>query len=709
MEHSDCGATCVRIVARYFGKDIAPAYLRSLCDSNRLGVSVKDVAGMFSSIHCDNVVLKIGLDKADEMPLPAVLYWDECHFVVLYRVRKGRYYIVDPARGKMKVSEERMRDLWLDDSGKGICILAEPTDSFNEDKFPRPDTHHRLSTLAAKAFSGNRCAFSMSIILTVLMLCAEIAVPFMFQTTVDRGIADKDIGLIWILVAGQFAIFIGNFVSGTIVEFIMTRLGLDMSINMLSEYLTKLVRLPLSFFERKTPSDLIRKTEDQNRIKNFLVSFPGSMFLTSITLLVFSGLLIWLSPLIFLLVVFFTGIGMIWNVSFLRKRREIDYSYFSASSENANNLYELVYGMPEIRANNAQNIRVAVWEKVQRKINRLSLEGLRLKIVMDGGADIVNRIRDVMVLGICASLVVTGEMSIGLMMTISYIEGRIAGPFTSLVNSFKTVQDASMSMDRVEEIMREEEVCNENSKPPADCSVELRDVWFKYAGSTSPFVLKGISTEIPQGKVTAVVGESGSGKSTLAKILLGLYEPFAGSLMRGGIDSATADMEQWMKRCAVVMQEGMVYSGSIISNIALSDEKPDKERCHLALKTACLDDFVNSLPMGLDTRLGNTGISLSGGQKQRLLIARAIYRNPEMLVLDEATSSLDAATEARVMENIYDFSKGKTVVVVAHRLSTIRNADKIIFIKDGQCSESGSHDELIGMRSDYYTLVEHQL
>ena len=261
----------------------------------------------------------------------------------------------------------------------------------------------------------------MSIILTVLMLCAEIAVPFMFQTTVDRGIADKDIGLIWILVAGQFAIFIGNFVSGTIVEFIMTRLGLDMSINMLSEYLTKLVRLPLSFFERKTPSDLIRKTEDQNRIKNFLVSFPGSMFLTSITLLVFSGLLIWLSPLIFLLVVFFTGIGMIWNVSFLRKRREIDYSYFSASSEMQIIFMSSYTACRRFARITHKNIRVAVWEKVQRKINRLSLEGLRLKIVMDGGADIVNRIRDVMVLGICASLVVTGEMSIGLMMTISYI------------------------------------------------------------------------------------------------------------------------------------------------------------------------------------------------------------------------------------------------------------------------------------------------
>lgn len=367
--------------------------------------------------------------------------------------------------------------------------------------------------------------------------------------------------------------------SGTIVEFLMTRLGLDMSINMLGEYLTKLVRLPLSFFERKSPSDLIRKTEDQNRIKNFLVSFPGSIFLTSITLLVFSGLLIWLSPLIFLLVMLFTGIGMIWNVSFLRKRREIDYSYFSASSENANNLYELVYGMPEIRANNAQNIRVSIWEKVQRKINRLSLEGLRLKIFMDGGADIINRIRDVMVLGICASLVVTGEMSVGLMMTISYIEGRIAGPFTNLVNSFKTVQDASMSMDRVEEIMREGEVGDRDSEPPADSSIELRDVWFKYAGSSSPFVLKGISAEIPQGKVTAVVGESGSGKSTLAKVLLGLYEPTAGKMMLGGVSSATVDMEQWMKRCAVVMQEGMVYSGSIVSNIALSDESPDRERC----------------------------------------------------------------------------------------------------------------------------------
>ena len=710
LEHSDCGITCIRIIARYYGKKIDPAYLRSLCDANRLGISIRDLTDALNEIGFDSYTVKVSPERLDDMPLPSILYWNQSHFIVLYKVRKDTFFVADPSRGKMKLSRKNFLQMWKGDTETGICILLEPRPEFLDTQFPKPKTKHSLLGLLKDAVKINRKSFAISIFFSLLVLIADIVIPFLFQTTIDKGIQDRDISLVWILVGAQLMIFIGNYLSNTIVEIVMSKLGLRLSINMMSEYLVKLINLPVSFFERKSSADLIKKTDDQYRIKNFLISFPETMFLTVLSLLVFSSLMIWFSFPIFLIVVSFTCAGIIWNSLFLRKRREIDYSYFSASAENQNNLYELINGMPEIRANGAENIRVEIWRKVQQKINDLSLQNLKLKIYMGAGTSLFSQLRDIVVLGVSATMVINGEMTIGIMMTISYIEGRLTMPFSNISNAFSVVQDTTMSIERVQEVME-----NNNNIPnaievsPVDSSIRLNDVWFRYAGSSSPYILRNLSLDIKPESTTAIVGESGEGKSTLIKILLGMYVPCKGDAVFGKVSYDSLNTKDWLRLCSVVMQEGMIYSGSILSNIALTDEKPDKEKAAEALRIACLDDFVNSLPMGLNTKIGNTGIGLSGGQKQRLLIARAVYKNPEIILMDEATSSLDAATESSIVSNLMQFCRTKTVIIAAHRLSTIMHADTILFLKDGQTVESGTHTELIQKRGCYYNLFKQQI
>ncbi len=710
LEHSDCGITCIRIIARYYGKKIDPGYLKGLCDANRLGISIKDVADVLNIIGFDSYTIKVTPDRLDEMPLPAILYWNQSHFIVLYKIKNNSFFVADPSRGKMKLSRERFMQMWKGDSIAGICVLIEPRPEFYKSDFPKPKTRYRLIELLKNAVKVNKKSFAVSLFFTLLVLIADIIIPFLFQTTIDKGIQDKDIGLVWLLVGAQLLIFIGNYLSNTIVEIVMSKLGLKLSINMMYEYLSKLISLPVSFFERKSSADLIKKTDDQYRIKAFLISFPETMFMTVLSLLIFSALMIWYSFPIFIIVVLFTCIGIIWNSLFLRKRREIDYSFFSASAENQNNLYELINGMPEIRANGAEQIRVKIWRKVQQKINELSLQNLKLKIYMGAGTSLFSQLRDIAVLGVCATMVITGEMTIGVMMTISYIEGRLALPFSNISNAFGTIQDTTMSIDRVQEVM-DNKTAQEDTEgyAPIDSSIKLKNIWFRYAGSSSPFILKDLSLCIEPGPTTALVGESGEGKSTLIKILLGIYRPCKGEALFGQINYNALNAKDWLSLCSVVMQEGMIYSGSILTNIALMDEKPDKEKATEALKIACLDNFVDSLPMGLNTKIGNTGIGLSGGQKQRLLIARAVYKNPEIILMDEATSSLDAATESSIVSNLMRFCRTKTVIIAAHRLSTIMHADTILFLKDGQIAESGTHTELIQKGGHYYNLFKQQI
>lgn len=714
LEHSDCGITCIRIIARYYGRAIPLGVLREMCDVGRMGISLRDIVGCTRRLGFHAEAVKIRPKDVERMPLPAVLYWDQRHYVVLYRQSKdgSRYWIADPAQGKLKLRRDDFMRHWLSPGGEGLAVVMDPTDQFYALDIPKEKGWGSgLLRMMRRTIADNRMMFVAVTLLTLLGMAADIVSPLLFQRTIDDGINGRDLPLVWLLVLGQFAVFIGSYVSSGISDLLFTKAGLRMSIRMINEYLGKLIRLPISFFDRKVSSDLIQKIDDQNRVKNFLLSMPESLLFTVVNLVVFSSMMIYYSSAVFGIFLASTALSFVWTQLHMRRRKAIDYSYFSYASENRNNVYELVNGMQEIKINNAQQTRVAVWNEVQEKINRLSMRSALLNLSMGSGNTFFSRIKDILITGICATMVVRGEMTIGEMMTINYIAGRLATPFDNLLSLPAQLQDASISYGRLEEIVNRDDAAAQGVGVDTSSGMTLRleHVGFKYPGSYSPYVINDFSAVFPEGKTTAIVGSSGCGKTTLIKLMLGFYVPQQGSVLVGNTNLADADRDAWLENCGVVAQNGYVFSGTILENIALADAKPDLQRARQAAATACIDDFFSSLPMGYHTRLGNAGLELSGGQRQRLFIARAVYKNPRLLVLDEATSSLDANNEAQIVRNLSEFYRHRTVVIAAHRLSTVRHADNIIYMESGRVVEQGSHEQLVALRGAYFKLVKEQL
>lgn len=710
LESSDCGIACNRMIARHYGKKIDSSVIAEECDMSRLGISIGDIVNAFKKLDMDSLAVKVVADECEQLPLPCVLYWDQHHFVVLYKIKRGRFYIADPKLGKMKFAKDEFLKHWMCGHDRGFAVLVDPTEAFESRKFEAPKTYLRLLAMCRDMFVRNRRSFASIISLTIVALVADLFLPLVFQRTIDDGINGRDIGLVWLLILAQLLIFIGNYVSNTVVECVLSRLGLKMGIEMVNGYLSRLISLPIIFYARKVNSDFIQKAEDQHRLKDFMLSMPHSFFFNILTLLLFSCLLVYYNWWIFAFVVLITAFNMLWTSLFLRRRRELDYAYSTAMSENRNNMYELVHGMAEIKTNGAQQIKINKWKSVQEHINDVSLKKVFVQMYIDGGNNVLSRLKDIVVTGVCATLVIKGSMSIGQMMTVSYIIGRITVPFNSLVSSIVSIQDACMSYARVEEIMDAGTESRQDrllSVPDGD--LVLKDVSFKYPGSNSPYVLQKLNFKIEKGKTTALVGASGCGKTTLIKLLVGMFEPAQGQILIGETPLGDIDEAAWLEKIGVVLQTGTIFSGTILENIALADETPDLAKAEEAARLACLDEFISAQPMGYNTKIGVAGIEVSGGQKQRLLIARAIYKDPEMVILDEATSSLDAINEAAIVGNLTSFFKNRTVVISAHRLSTVRNADNIVFLDRGRIMEQGNHQELLAEKGHYYTLVRNQL
>jgi len=717
LENSDCGITCIRIIASYYGKDLPLSVLRKLCDMSRVGISLNEIVNCADAIGLKALPVAVSEDDVFRMPLPAILYWDQEHYVVIYKIslKKNKFYLADPSQGKVVVDKENFFYHWSRDNKKGISVLLAPTSEFY--KFEcniQTNSKYALLRLLKSAIKKYKKGFLLVAVFTILSVVADIILPIVFRRTIDEGIKNKDIALVWLLALGQLCIFIGNYIANNVIDIVLTKLGLKISINLINEYLAKLIRLPISFFDRKISSDLIQKIDDQNRIKNFLVNIPDVFFFTFLNIVVFSGLLIHYNYIIFIIVIIGTLLSYGWFRLFVGKRREIDYLYYSYSSKNRNNIYELINGIHEIKINNAQKNRVDIWEKTQKKINRLSLRSALLEFSINSGNTLISRVKDISITGLCATLVIKNQMTIGTMMTISYIVGRLTNPISSLISSLTTIQDASFSYERLDEVINQssQEIDSKKTKVNFyghDKTLYFQNVSFKYPGSFSPLVIHNVTTKIPYNKVTAIVGSSGSGKTTLIKLMLGFYSPQNGELHIGKYRMSELDNDLWLKHCGVVMQSGYIFSGTILENIGLSDSIPDLLKAKKAATIASIDTFIEGLPMGYYTKIGVNGIDLSGGQKQRLYIARAIYKNPDFLFLDEATSSLDANNEIKIINNLKDYYKERTVIISAHRLSTIKNADKIIYMNDGMIIEEGTHDELIELKGQYYKLVKNQL
>lgn len=711
LESSDCGLTCIRMISRHYGAEVPLSHLKEITDMNRLGMSVRDIINTLSHLRMDSAVVKILPEHCYNMPLPAILHWQQNHFVALYKIdkKRGTFYVADPAQGKLAYKEEEFKTYWtIPGEGKGVAVLVEPKEGFESQKFLHENIFKNFFNYIYRFFRIHKSSFILTILITLIIMATDFIVPILIQKTVDEGINNKDINLVWILLLGQLCLATGGVVSTGITDFLLTKTGLKIHLSMVSNFLNKLAKFPLSFFDRKVSSDFVQKINDHHRIKDFLLEFPGSMLLITISLIIFSILLFHYNSFIFL---FFWGMSLIelvWNAIFLNKRKTIDYASFHLSSINNNKAYELTNGMADLKVNNAEASHIAKWNETQKALNAVSLKSSWLGKIQSGGHSIISRVKDLSVTGIAAGMVIYGDLTLGMMMTLGYITGRLSQPVTQLGASFTSLQSALLSFQRTQEVLQKKVEMKGNLKFEKG-EVQFRGVWFKYAGTHSPFVLKDINLTVESGKVTAFVGESGCGKSTLIKLILGFYIPQKGELLLSGHNIGEIDATDWLRHCGVVMQETRIFSGTILENIALSSDKPNMGKTLEVLETVGLKSFIETLPMGVNTKIGVAGIEVSGGQKQRLMIARALYKNPDILIMDEATSSLDANNEKMIVSNLNKYGDGKTVIIAAHRLSTVKNADKIVFIKDGRIVEMGTHDELVAMNGHYWNLVKNQL
>ena len=711
LESSDCGLTCIRMISRHYGLNIPLRRLKEMTDMTRLGMSVRDIMATLGLLRMEAFTVKITPEFCLDMPLPAILHWNQNHFVVLYKVdkKKKRFHIADPARGKIIYDEEDFNFYWLaSGEGKGIAVVTEPTKSFKDQHFSKENVIRRFFCYLYQFFRLHKLSFAITLLFTLLIMGADFIVPLLLQRTVDEGIHTKDIGLVWLLLLGQLCVAAGGLVASGVTDILLVKTGLKIHLGMVSVFLKKLARFPLSFFDRNVSADFVQKIHDHHRIKDFLLEFPSSILMIILSLIVFSILLCHYSSVIFLFFLAMSILELGWNALFLNRRKSLDYTSFNLTSISNNKAYELANGMADLKVNNAEDSHIAKWNEIQESLNRTSLKSSWLGKIQGSGHNILSRVKDLSITGIAAGMVISGDLTLGMLMTLGYITGRLSQPISTLGTSFATLQGALLSYQRIEEVIQDKGEWRGDKKFKKG-EIELKGVWFKYAGTHSPYVLQDIDLLIERGKVTAFVGESGCGKSTLIKLILGFYIPPKGELFLSGHDIRDLDNADWLSHCGVVMQDTKIFSGTILENIALSCEKPDVEKTMEVLEAVGMKSFIETLPMGVHTKIGVAGIEVSGGQKQRLMIARALYKNPDILIMDEATSSLDANNERMIVSNLNKYGDGKTMIIAAHRLSTVQNADKIVFIKDGRIAEVGTHDELVDLNGEYWNLVKNQL
>jgi ATP-binding cassette, subfamily B, bacterial len=727
----DCGPTCLRIVAKYFGRHYNLETLRELTWKTREGVSLLTISDAAEKIGFRTQGVRITLDKISEIPLPAIIHWTQNHFVVLYKIeRKGSflssvfrnnkkdtifYYVSDPAHGLLKYSEDEFVRYWastkMNGEAAGIALLLEPTADFYREEgeeIRKTGFGYLFSYLRPyrKLLSQLLLGFLTGSLITLIF-------PFLTQAIVDIGITNNNLNFIILVLIAQLVLAVSQTAVGFIRSWIMLHTSARVSISLISDFLIKLMRLPIRFFDTRLIGDLRQRIDDNQRIQDFLTGNLITMSFGIFIFVIYSFVMAYYDWLI--LLVFYGGSGLyvLWIMLFLKKRKELDYKRFNVASDNQGNLYQLITGIQEIKLNNCEKQKRWEWERIQAKLFKVNVKSLMLNQNQQSGSVLINQVKNILISFIAAKSVIEGDMTLGMMMAIHFIIGQLNSPLNEFITFVRAGQDARISLGRLGEIHeREDEEKPEEQKNyelPENPEIKISGMAFHYEGPKSPRVLNNINLIIPINRVTAIVGASGSGKTTLIKMMLGFYPPFEGKIEIGGISLQQFCMEMWRSKCGVVMQDGFIFSDTITKNIAVSEDYPDRERLREAVKIANISDFIESLPLRFNTKIGQEGTGLSQGQKQRILIARAIYKNPPFLFFDEATNSLDAKNEKVIIENLSGFYKGRTVVTVAHRLSTVRNADNIVVLDKGEIVEQGRHNELAAKKGIYYELVKNQL
>ncbi|PWA05409.1 peptidase domain-containing ABC transporter [Flavobacterium psychrotolerans] len=732
-DNKDCGATCLKIISKHYGKIINIQELRDYSETNRDGSNLLLLSDAAEKIGFRTLGVKINVEKLQEVPLPCVLHWNKQHFVVLYKIKKGIYFISDPAIGLIEYHQQEFIKFWIGNNAtetteEGIALLVEPTPKFYQTEFDHEDKNKFGFSLLAKYIIPYK-SFVIQLIIGLLAgSLLQLIFPFLTQSIVDVGIQNQNIHFIYLILFAQLFLFFGKTALELIRSWILLHLSTRINISLISDFFIKLMNLPISFFDVRMTGDIMQRINDHHRIERILTTSSLDVLFSLINMVIMGGILAYYNLKIF--AVFFTGslLYFVWVVLFLKRRELLDYKRFSEMSQEQSKVIELISGMQEIKLYNAEKQKRWGWEYVQARLFKVSMKGLVLEQTQNIGSNFINELKNIIIIFLSAKLVIDGQITLGMMMAISSIVGSLNGPIVQLINFIREVQDAKISLARLSEIHDKEDESQQEEHQihdfPKDCSIEIKDLSFRYIGSDSN-VLENLNLTIPAHKITAIVGTSGSGKTTLMKLLLKFYEPNSGNirlatkkdeiaLLRASQPLAMTDLKNlaqrtWRANIGAVMQEGYIFNDTIANNIAIGVDSIDKKRLVYASDVANIKEYISGLPLGYNTKIGMEGVGMSTGQKQRLLIARAVYKNPEMLFFDEATSALDANNEKEIMRKLDIFFKNKTVVVIAHRLSTVMNADQIVVLEKGKIIEMGNHESLVKLKGSYFELVRNQL
>lgn len=721
----DCGPTCLAMICKYYGKHYDIEHLRNLCSISKEGVSLYGISIAAEDIGFHTIGVKVTLfELCQDEYFPCILYWNQNHFVVLYKIKKTShgpiFYIANPANGIMvKLKENEFGKCFLNSlnnegHGEGIALYFSPTSSFydhKEDKKCQANMNQTLRYLYSY-LTPYKNQFLLLVLILLFGTIIQLTLPFLTQAIVDIGIKAKNINIIVLILIGQMVLEVGGTFMGFGRNWILLKIGAKVNISLITDYLTKLMRLPISFFDTKQTGDILQRINDHSRIQNFLTNSSLDAFFSAINIVVFGIVILIYNWVVSLMFFVGSGLYIVWVWTFMKRRAILDGKTFSMNSANQSSTIQLVTGMQEIKLNGCEQNKRWEWEYIQRNLYRLSMKNLKLSQYQQSGGMFINQIKNIVITAFVATLVIKGEITLGMMLSIQYIVGMLNSPIDQLNSFVHQFQDAQLSLDRLQDVYKKEDEDSIVKKHISvqDCGdIVMESVTFKYNKYDSMPNINNVSLRIPQGKTTAIVGLSGSGKTTLMKLILGFYHPDAGSVSVGTERLDKINMQDWRKNCGTVMQEGFIFSDTISHNIAPSDTKINMLRIKEAARIANIDDFIEQLPMKYDTIIGNNGHGLSIGQKQRILIARAVYKNPQYIFLDEATNSLDANNELTIMERLNHFIKDRTAVIIAHRLSTVKNADNIIVLENGRIAEQGQHDDLINIRGLYYNLVKNQL
>ncbi|MCC6180270.1 MAG: peptidase domain-containing ABC transporter [Bacteroidia bacterium] len=711
-----CGATCLRMIAKHYGKSISLPDIVQLSGTTREGVNLLGISEASERLGFRTLGVKVPFDKLIEnAPLPCIAHWNQNHFVVIYKIKADKIYIADPAHGLLTYNKVDFLKAWVSDGkDEGILLLFETTPEFyTEDKsLSNEKQKNNFSFLYTYLIKHKKAIIQLFIGLMAGSLL-QLIFPFLTQSIIDIGVQNKDINFIYLILLAQLMVFFGRTTIDVIRSYILMHVSSRINILLASDFFVKLMKLPIRYFDTKMTGDIMQRINDNHRIENFLTGYSLNTLFSLFNFIIFSGVLAWYSLKIFLVFLIGSVIYFIWITFFLKRRADLDFKRFQQSSQNQSKVMELINGMQEIKLHNAERQKRWQWENLQTKLFKINLKGLSLTTAQNSGSQLINELKNIIITFLSAKLVLDGQVTLGMMLSISYIIGQLNSPVNEMVHFIQQWQDAKLSLERLGEIHnKEDEEPNGKEKISEieqNSSFHLNNLTFKYEGVGNDAVLYDLSVSIPSNKITAIVGSSGSGKTTLLKLLLKFYEPTHGEIKLNEINLNHLSAQTWRNKCGVVMQEGYIFNDTIANNIAVGVDVVDRDKLKHAVNVANIKEFIESLPLGYNTKIGMEGIGISTGQKQRILIARAVYKNPDYLFFDEATSALDANNEKIIMENLNEFFKGKTVVIIAHRLSTVKNADQIIVLDRGKIIEKGNHIELTLIKGAYYELVKNQL